>query len=73
MPEKVMFALVIEAALITLTSMLLTQPSFLFRSNPSERLRLSATFGGMLMLCVTFVWSVIFGCVLVLFDMANSL
>lgn len=63
MPKQVVFALIIETALILLTLLLLTQPKLMFGTQ-SARIRSMANAGGMILLCLTFIWSVIFGCVL---------
>lgn len=53
----------IEAAMIALTTFLLVQPEPVFRG-VSIRIRGAITWAGLVSLCVTFCWSVIFGCVL---------
>ena len=59
MPRQVFFAMLIEAALVTLTALLLVKP---FRASRSEK----PPFAGLLLMCVTFCWSVVFGCILAL-------
>lgn len=65
MPKQVIFALVVESALILLTSVLLVRPSLIFKNQTSKVSQLAHT-GGMVLLCVTFCWSVIVGCLLTL-------
>lgn len=65
MPRQVLFALFIEATLIALTTLLLTQPRPFFALD-SARSKSVATTGGFVLLCLTFCWSVIVGCILTL-------
>jgi hypothetical protein len=65
MPNQLLFALLVEAALITLTMILLLQPRPFF-TPAADRSRNLATMSGLFVLCITFCWSVIFGCVLAL-------
>jgi heme/copper-type cytochrome/quinol oxidase subunit 4 len=53
--------LLIEAALILATLNFLVQPHFFFPFR-SRSARAVGTWSGMLLLCITFCWSVIFGC-----------
>ena len=53
MPKQVVLAMLIEAALITFTSLLLTQPALIF-SWQSEKAKSLAKAGGMFLLCITF-------------------
>ncbi len=53
----------IETALIAMTTFLLVQPEPVFHKL-SSRVRGAVTWAGLISLCVTFCWSVIFGCVL---------
>jgi hypothetical protein len=61
MSKQLIFAVVLEFWLVILTTMLLTQPSLVFRGHKG-RPRLSVTVSGLFMLCVTFCWSVVLGC-----------
>lgn len=63
MSQQLTGTILIESALIVLTTFLLTQPEVVFRG-VSARLRSATTFAGLITLCVTFCWSVIFGCIL---------
>ncbi len=63
MSHHVVIALLIESALIAVTTILLAKPRFVF-ANPSPNVRTVTTVAGMIMLCVLFMWSVVFGCVL---------
>jgi hypothetical protein len=65
MPKQVIFALVVEAALILLTSLLLVQPRLIF-TNQNTKISQLTQIGGGLFLCVTFCWSVVLGCLLTL-------
>ena len=60
MPKQIFFSMLIEAALVTLTVLLLVQP---FRKKQNE---VKTPFVGMILLCLTFCWSIVFGCVLAL-------
>ncbi|HLD99413.1 MAG TPA: hypothetical protein VJB59_04100 [Bdellovibrionota bacterium] len=68
MTNQVAVAMLIEVLMIGVTSLLLIQPVGIFGIGPS-RIKAVSTWGGMVMLCVTFCWSVIFGCVLFLNSM----
>lgn len=68
-PKQVLVSLLLESGLITLTTLLLAQPKVMFATR-SERARSLAFSGGLLFLCLTFCWSVIFGCVLYLNDIS---
>jgi hypothetical protein len=63
MSKQLIFSMALEFWLVFLTIVLLTQPSFIFRGNQGKQ-RLSLTMSGMFMLCVTFCWSVVLGCVI---------
>lgn len=54
MSKPVLFALLIESGLITLTTALISQP----------RSRVLANTSGWLLLCLTFCWSVVMGCLI---------
>jgi hypothetical protein len=62
-PNQVLFAFVVEFFMILLTSILLLQPRSMFRSSASWMTGI-ATTTGMVMLCLTFCWSVVLGAVL---------
>jgi hypothetical protein len=72
MPTQVVFALIIESALVGLTALLLLQPEGLFRGH-SPALRAAVRGGGLVLLCLTFCWSVIFGAVMALNHMTIQL
>lgn len=63
MSKQMLFALVIECWLIVLTSLMLTQPSVVFRFK-SQQARHAATISGYLLLSLSFCWSVILGCMI---------
>lgn len=66
MTEQVILAKAIEIILMVMTSILLIQPKVIFRvSKP----RPVFTWGGMLLLCITFCWSVVFGAILFMNDL----
>jgi hypothetical protein len=65
LPTHLAGAIRIEVALIVLSSVFLVQPEMLFRGR-SDRMRAVVSWAGFLALCVTFCWSVIFGCLLTL-------
>ena len=64
-PPQLIFATVIEAAMILTSCFLVVQPESIFSGTTQDTRRL-ASYAGMLALCVTFCWSVIFGIVLAL-------
>ena len=64
-PPQVLFSTVIEAVLVLTSCFLVVQPESVF-SGTSQGTRRLANYAGMLALCVTFCWSVIFGIVLTL-------
>ncbi len=68
LPPQVIFATLVETGLVLLTCLLVVQPESVFRGVASE-IRRSVSFAGMVSLCLTFCWSVIFGCVLALNDL----
>lgn len=68
MPRQVIVSLWIEIAMITVTMILLVQPRMFFPFR-TERARTAGSWAGMTLLCVTFCWSVILGCILALNDM----
>jgi len=59
-PKQLILAMLIEAALITATSILLLQPKVVFHGQ-SERFRSMALTWGLMLLSITFIWSVVFG------------
>lgn len=63
MPITIIFVLLVEFALIALTMLLMAQPEIIFRSK-SVRLQSFLHWGAMLLLCLTFCWSVVVGIVL---------
>jgi hypothetical protein len=65
MPKQVLVSMLLEVSLILFTTILLTQPRFLF-FNLSLRTRAALRASGWAMLCITFCFSVIFGCILAL-------
>ncbi len=72
MPVAVITIFAIEAGLINLTILLLVQPAFLFGSHPGKK-RQGRVWLGALMLALTFLWSVVVGCVLALNEMTFQL
>lgn len=63
MSKQMLFACVLEGWLMILTVLMLTQPSFLFRFK-SDQARNTVTISGALLLCLTFCWSVVLGCMI---------
>lgn len=63
MSQQLVIGITIEAVLILVTTFLLTQPAIFFPAN-SQRVSSFATAGGLVFLCFTFMWSVIFGAIL---------
>lgn len=61
MPQHLAVAFAIESALIVLTVFFLLQPEFAFR-NVQPSVKTAFTMGGYTLLCITFCWSVVFGC-----------
>lgn len=61
MSKQMLFALVLECWLMLLTILMLTQPSFLFRFK-SDQAQNAVTISGFFLLCLTFCWSVVLGC-----------
>jgi hypothetical protein len=72
LPPQVIFSLVVETGLVLLTCFLVVQPESVFRGVSGE-IRRSVGFAGMVSLCLTFCWSVIFGCVLALNDVSQRI
>ena len=60
MSGKISVIILIEMMLVVVTTLLLAQPKVLFKT-PSESIRKVANWGGMVLLCATFCWSVIVG------------
>lgn len=69
MPRPVMVGVLVESALILATLLLLIQPRILVSSAATERWRSWLSKMGYLFLCMTFCWSVVFGCILALHDL----
>ena len=63
MAPQLLGTVLIEASFVLLTTFLLAQPELVF-GNVSTRMRSVVTGAGFISLCLTFCWSVIFGCVL---------
>jgi integral membrane sensor domain MASE1 len=72
MPHSVIFVLMVEIILIVFTTILMAQPKKVFPSK-SEKLRSFAHWVGMLLLCLTFCWSIVLGIVLATNDMIISI
>ncbi len=72
MMRQIVFLLLIESALVISSLILLVQPRFVFRLQ-TPRSKYVATYSGMVILCLTFCWSVIFGCFLALQDLTVRL
>lgn len=70
--KQLLFALMIETSLVMLTTILLIQPKFVF-DGQSNKIRDTARVGGMFLLCITFCWSVVVGCVMALNSMTIQL
>jgi len=65
LPPQLIFAFVTEVAMILLSCLLVVQPESVF-GGISQGSRRAATYAGLVSLCLTFCWSVIFGIVLAL-------
>ena len=65
LPPQLIFALVTEITMILLSCLLVVQPESFFGGS-TQGVRRAATYVGMVALCLTFCWSVIFGIVLAL-------
>ena len=63
MPKPLLFVMLIEIALVLLTTLLLIQPKGIFRAI-SGRTQTIAHWGGMFLLGLTFCWSIVFGVIL---------
>ena len=63
MPKQVLFCLLIEAALMTLTVVLLIQPQFVVKPKNKKTSEIM-TYFGFGFLSLTFCWSFVLGCVL---------
>lgn len=68
MPNQVVFAMAVETAMIIVTLLLLNQPN-IFLPFRSPRVQTALRAGGLIMLSLTFCWSVILGCVITLHQM----
>jgi hypothetical protein len=62
-PKQLAIAFAVEFFMILLSTILLTQPRSMFRE-PSPRVALAITSSGLVLLSLTFCWSIIFGVVL---------
>ncbi len=62
---QLVFSLVTEITLVLITCLLVVQPESIF-SGSSQGARRAAGYVGMVALCLTFCWSVIFGIVIAL-------
>ncbi len=69
MLSPVSIVLVVEAVAVSLTSVFLLQPKFLFRRGAAQS-RSGVRWVGMAFLCFTFCWSVIVGIVLTMNDVS---
>ena len=63
MPNNLILVLAVELALIVLTTLFLFQPKSLFGIK-LDRMKMTFRWGGLLLLCVTFFWSIIIGIIL---------
>jgi hypothetical protein len=68
MPKQVMLAFMVEFFMILMTTVLLLQPRSIFGAI-TPRMSSAAMGSGLILLCLTFCWSVIFGAVLALNQM----
>jgi hypothetical protein len=69
LPPQLIFATVTEIAMVLMSCLLVVQPESIF-SGSSQGTRRAATYAGLVTLCLTFCWSVIFGIVLALNNLA---
>ena len=72
MPVQLLFAMGVALSMVLVTWLLLSQPSWLFPGT-SERGRVYMKWAGMASLGLTFVWSVILGCLLALSELTWQL
>lgn len=72
MSKQLAISILIEGCLLFSTLLLLIQPRLFFNLE-SEKTRQVLTMSGLFLLCITFCWSVIFGCVLALHQLTFQL
>ena len=70
MSEQVAIAMFMESLLVSVTALLLLQPKAVFTSPKAMKV---ATWSGLVLLCITFCWSVVVGCILYLNQMVIRL
>lgn len=70
MSKQLALAFFIEFALVFVTVFLLIQPRFAFATE-ARRARAMATISGYFLLCITFCWSVVVGCVLAIHQLTS--
>jgi hypothetical protein len=58
--------MLVEAVLVAFTVFALVQPFAFMKPKQTERRTVGLQMVGLVLLCITFCWSVIFGCVLAL-------
>ena len=63
MPKQVLFCILIESVLMTLTVILLVQPQFIIKKPQKKTINLMS-YLGFGFLSLTFCWSFVLGCVL---------
>ncbi len=63
MPNSVLITFGVECMLIIVTTLLLSQPEFIFKS-ATIRIQSMAKWGGVFLLCLTFCWSIVLGIIL---------
>ncbi len=72
MPIQILFAVGVELCMIVVTTLLLAQPKWLFPGT-SEKGRSFMKWAGMMSMGLTFIWSVILGCLLALSELTWQL
>lgn len=71
-PRPVIFALLVECVLILFTLLMLIQPKFAFHRVPDRVTKMAMT-SGLVLLCLTFCWSVICGMLFTLYQVSLPL
>ncbi len=68
MPIEVMVAILVEAILVSITILLVTQPAVVFEQTAVKAKNMMMV-GGFVFMCITFCWSFVLGCAIALNDL----
>ncbi len=68
MPRHILYTILIESTLVAITVIFLVQPKFILNVS-SEKIQKVFTVTGLVLLCITFCWSFILGCILAISQM----